>query len=79
MFVGLGLNFIGLDPIKALIYSAVANGLVAPAVLLLIVLMSSNKKIMGARANHPIVTALGWLITLVMIVAGASAIIAIFT
>ena len=33
VFVGLGINFLGIDPIKALIYSAVANGIVAPVVL----------------------------------------------
>ena len=32
VFVGLGINFLGIDPIKALIYSAVANGIVAPLV-----------------------------------------------
>jgi Mn2+/Fe2+ NRAMP family transporter len=36
MLIGLGLNFIGLDPIKALIYSAVGNGIVAPVILVLI-------------------------------------------
>jgi len=47
MGIGLAINFIGLDPIKALIYSAVANGIVAPIILVLIVLMARNKKIMA--------------------------------
>ncbi|MCP6756053.1 divalent metal cation transporter, partial [Klebsiella pneumoniae] len=34
VLLGLSINFIGIDPIKALIYSAVANGIVAPVVLL---------------------------------------------
>ena len=42
VFVGLAINFIGIDPIKALIYAAVANGIVAPLVLALIVIISSN-------------------------------------
>ena len=37
LLIGLGLNFIGLNPIKALIYSAVGNGIVAPVVLVFIV------------------------------------------
>src|SRR5208282_5700124 len=37
LLIGLGLNFVGLNPIKALIYSAVGNGIVAPIVLLFIV------------------------------------------
>ena len=51
MLVGMGLNFIGLDPIRALIYSAVANGLVAPIVLAFIVVISSDKKVMGEWVN----------------------------
>src|SRR3990167_4453508 len=75
MGIGLSLNFIGLDPIKALIYSAVANGIVAPLVLFLIVVISSNKKIMGEWVNHPVTTIIGWLVTLLMTAAGAAAII----
>ncbi len=78
IIVGVGLNFIGLDPIKALIYSAVANGLIAPIILLLIVLISSNKKIMGNHSNGPITKSLGWLITIVMILAGVATIYSFF-
>lgn len=78
MLVGLGLNFIGLDPIKALIYSAIANGIVAPLVLFLIVVISSNKKIMGEWVNRRPITILGWMVTLLMGVAGAAAIVSLF-
>lgn len=76
--IGLGINFSGLDAFKALIYSAVANGLIAPVVLILIVLMSSNKKIMGDKVNNSLTTLLGWLITIVMSVAGMATIYSIF-
>lgn len=76
--VGIGINFTGIDPIKALLYSAVANGLIAPIVLVLIVLMSGNKKIMGDRVNHPLVSGLGWFITAVMVLSGLAAIYSIF-
>ncbi len=78
MLLGIVLNFIGLDPIKALIYSAVANGLIAPVVLVLIVRISSNKRIMEEYVNHPVVTLLGWLITGIMVVAGVATIISLF-
>jgi len=78
MLIGLGLNFVGLDPIKALIYSAVANGLVAPVVLMFIVLIASNKRIMGEWVNSKLSTAIGWTVVLLMTVAGAAAIWAIF-
>ncbi len=74
MLVGLGMNFVGLDPIKALIYSAVGNGIVAPLVLAFIVLISSNKRIMGDWVNRPTTTAIGWMVTTIMAVAGVAAI-----
>lgn len=77
MLVGLSINFIGLNPIKALIYAAVANGFVAPLVLGLIVLISGNKKIMGHWVNRRLTTGLGWGITGIMLVSGIAAIIAL--
>ncbi len=77
-FIGIAINFTGIDPIKALIWSAIANGLIAPVILILIVLMSANKKIMGDRVNHPVITAIGWLITLAMAVSGVAVIISLF-
>jgi NRAMP (natural resistance-associated macrophage protein)-like metal ion transporter len=78
MLVGLSINFIGLDPIKALIYAAIGNALAAPIILALIVIMSSNKKIMGRWVNKPYVTALGWVVTAMMTVAGVAAIVSLF-
>lgn len=78
MLVGLGINFIGIDPIKALIYSAVGNGLVAPVVLALIVIISSNRRIMGERVNKTSTTWAGWVVTGLMSVAGTAAIVSIF-
>jgi Mn2+/Fe2+ NRAMP family transporter len=74
VLVGLSLDFIGLNPIKALIYSAVANGLVAPVVLAMIVLISSNKEVMGNRANRPLARFLGWSLVVMMTVAGLATI-----
>ncbi len=78
MLVGLGMNFVGLDPIKALIYSAVGNGLVAPVVLVLIVLLARNKKVMGERSNKPFTTAIGWIAAGVMIIAGIATLYSLF-
>jgi NRAMP (natural resistance-associated macrophage protein)-like metal ion transporter len=78
MIIGLSINFLGFDPIKVLIWSAVANGIVAPIILFLIVRISSNKKIMGDWVNKRSTTAIGWAVTGMMAVAGAAAIYAIF-
>lgn len=66
MGLGLLMNFLGVDPIKMLIYSAVLNGLIAPFILVIIVSLSSRKQVMGEWVNHPVIAGLGWLITILM-------------
>jgi len=78
MIIGLCINFIGLNPIKVLIYSAVANGVVAPLVLIPIVIISSNKKIMGEWVNKLPAKIIGWVVVGVMAIAGTAAIISLF-
>ena len=78
MFIGLGINFLGIDPIKAIIYAAVGNGLAAPIVLLLIVLIARNRKIMGRWTNKRLTTFIGWLVVGLMTVSGVAAIITLF-
>lgn len=78
MLVGLAINFLGIDPIKALIYSAIANGIVAPLVLALIVIISSNRRIMGERVNRRSTTWIGWTVIGLMTVAGLAAIYTMF-
>ncbi|EKD85497.1 MAG: hypothetical protein ACD_38C00012G0011 [uncultured bacterium] len=74
MAIGLLINLLGFDPIKALIYTAVFNGLIAPVILIPIVLLSCNSKIMGRWVNGRLTTILGWLIVALMILAGAATI-----
>lgn len=51
MFVGLALNFVGVNPIKALIYSSVLNGLITPPLLLVMLAIANNSGIMGRSVN----------------------------
>jgi NRAMP (natural resistance-associated macrophage protein)-like metal ion transporter len=78
MLIGLGLNFIGLNPIKALIYSAVLNGVVAPIILVLILLIARNKHVMGEWTNGKISAGLGWFLAGMMAVSGIAAIYSLF-
>lgn len=78
MLVGLGINFIGIDPIKALIYAAIANAIIAPVILFFIVLISSNRKFMGRWVNRPFTTVVGWLVVGLMSVGSAAGLWAIF-
>jgi Mn2+/Fe2+ NRAMP family transporter len=56
--IGLLLTFSGVNPIKALFWSAVVNGLVAPLFIGMILLIGNNQKLMGKRKNGPLTNAL---------------------
>ena len=60
MILGIILNFVGLDPIKTLIYSAIFNGIISPIILFFIVRISSNEEIMGAFKNKRLANIIGW-------------------
>jgi NRAMP (natural resistance-associated macrophage protein)-like metal ion transporter len=77
MLFGLIMNFLGIDPIKALIYSAFLNGLVAPLILGLIVIISSNKKVMGRWTNKKSTTYMGWFIAGLMAISGIAGVISL--
>ena len=76
--IGLAINFAHLDAIKVLIYTAVVNGLIAPVILVLIIRLSSDKRVMGEKVNHPITSLLGWIITGLMVMAGLATIASLF-
>ena len=70
--IGIALNFIGIDPIKALIYSAVANGIIAPVILVFIVRIASSEKVMGEHRTARVGRVAGWLTVGLMAAAGAA-------
>jgi NRAMP (natural resistance-associated macrophage protein)-like metal ion transporter len=78
ILIGILINFIGIDPIKALIYSAIANGIVAPVILVFIVGISAKKKIMGEFKNSLTTNILGWVAVILMGVTAIGAIISLF-
>jgi NRAMP (natural resistance-associated macrophage protein)-like metal ion transporter len=58
---GLGIDFAGLDAVKMLFWSAVVNGTLAPPLILLVVLLTSNRRVMGERVNPSFLRVLGWI------------------
>ena len=78
MLLGIAANFAHLDPIKGLIYAAVANGVIAPVILFFVVRLSSNKKMMGEHQNRPFVALLGWVTVGFMAISGIAAIATFF-
>ncbi len=77
MVLGILFNFIGLDPIHALIYAAIGNGIVSPVVLFFIVRLSSNKEVMREHTNKPFLTGIGWVTIALMTVAGIAVILSL--
>jgi NRAMP (natural resistance-associated macrophage protein)-like metal ion transporter len=67
--IGLALNFVGLNPIRALFWSAVINGMVAVPLMIVTMLMSANDKVMGQFTLPFYLKAIGWVATLVMLAA----------
>lgn len=78
MILAMDINFLGINPIKLLIYSAILNGLVAPIILFLIVKMASNPKVVKERVSHPLISGLGFFITAIMTMAGVATIVSLF-
>jgi NRAMP (natural resistance-associated macrophage protein)-like metal ion transporter len=70
--VGVALNFTSLDPMRALVWSAVVNGLVAAPIMGMIMLMASRRKVMGQFVLSPLLKGLGWLATGVMAAASVA-------
>ena len=75
MVLGLALNFLGLNAVKMLFFSAVMNGLLAPPLILLVILLTSNRKVMGQRTNSPLLKSLGWITFAIMTAAAVGMLI----
>jgi len=69
MILGLVLDYAGFNAVKMLFWSAVLNGVLAPPLIVLVVLLTSSKKIMGKRVNSPLLKWLGWATAVIMAVA----------
>ena len=64
--IGLSLNFMHIDPVKALFWAAILNGLVAAPLMAVIMVMASSPKIMGKFVIPPYLKGMGWAATFVM-------------
>jgi len=69
MLLGLSMNYVGIHAVKMLFLAAVLNGVLAPPLIVLVVLLTSNKKVMGKRVNPPVLKWLGWATAVIMVAA----------
>jgi len=74
--IGLWINFINIDPIRALVYTAVINGIIAVPLLFAVIKIANDKKILGGRTNGRMSNVLGWATFFIM---GASVVVMLLT
>jgi Mn2+/Fe2+ NRAMP family transporter len=69
MLLGIALNYAGLNAIKLLFTTAVINGVLAPPLILIVLLLTGDKTVMGQAVNSRLLGWLGWITFVVMVVA----------
>lgn len=77
MVLGIILNFVGLDPIKALIYAAVLNGIISPFMIFFIVHLSGDESVMGSFKNKKTGNLWGWVTFILISLVGVGTIAAL--
>ena len=67
--VGMAINFAGINPITALVWTSVINGFLAPPILVVVMLIANNKAVLGKDVNGRLTNAVGWATTAAMFAA----------
>jgi Mn2+/Fe2+ NRAMP family transporter len=76
--LGIGINFIGLNPMKMLVWSGIVQGFSTPPLMLLIMLMTNSRAVMGDRVNSRAMNVLGWMTTIAIFAASIGLVITCF-
>jgi Mn2+/Fe2+ NRAMP family transporter len=64
--IGIAIDLFSASPIRMLFYSAILNGVVAPPLMIIIMLMANNRRVMGGLTNSRALNVFGWLATALM-------------
>ena len=67
--IGLGMNFLGINPITALVYAAVINGVVSVPIIFVVMKLSNDKEILKENTNGRLTNIIGWATFVIMAVA----------
>ena len=73
--LGLALNYLKINAVKMLFYAAVVNGVLAPPLIVLVTMLTSDEKVMGERVSSPLLKWLGWATAFVMAAATVAMIV----
>lgn len=77
--LAVGMNLLGINPMRALVWSGMVQGFSVPPLLFLMMRMSGNRQVMGEHANGPWLRAAGWATTLVTAAATVAFLVLHFT
>jgi NRAMP (natural resistance-associated macrophage protein)-like metal ion transporter len=72
VLLGLGMDMLEVDAVQALFYAAIVNGVLAPPLVVLVTLLTSDERVMGNRVNPPLLRWLGWATFAIMLGAAAA-------
>jgi Mn2+/Fe2+ NRAMP family transporter len=75
--VAVGMNFLGVNPMRALVYSGIVQGFSTPPLMLFILLMTNNRTIMGDKVNSPL-NILSWVTVAAIFAASAGLVVSWF-
>jgi Mn2+/Fe2+ NRAMP family transporter len=78
LLIGIGLNFFGINPMKALVLAGIVQGFSTPPLMLLILLMTNKREIMGKRVNGRAINIVGGITTIAIFAASAGFVISWF-
>jgi Mn2+/Fe2+ NRAMP family transporter len=76
--LAMSMNFLGFNPMKALVFSGVVQGFSTPPLLLMIMLMTNSRRIMGSRVNTLGLNILGWITTVAIFAASIGLVVSWF-
>jgi NRAMP (natural resistance-associated macrophage protein)-like metal ion transporter len=77
IIVGLCFDFARLNAVKMLFWSAILNGLLAPPLVVMVVLLTSDRKVMGSRVNSRGLQVLGWICAIIMTTAAVGLLVSL--
>jgi NRAMP (natural resistance-associated macrophage protein)-like metal ion transporter len=72
MALGMAMNYVGWDAVAMLFWSAVVNGVLAPPLIVLVIILTGDSKVMGDQPSSPAVRWLGWITAVVMTLAAVT-------
>ena len=76
--LAVGLNFLGFNPMRALVWSGIVQGFSVPPLLFLMMMLTNSRRVVGARTNSRWTNFLGWATTAITFLCTATLLVSWF-